>query len=62
MEKLEAMGLLEKVEDYENKVGFSERAGVPIVPRNSMQWLDRKSVAEGQSVDRGGRRHIYTNT
>ncbi|MEO1844994.1 MAG: valine--tRNA ligase [Akkermansiaceae bacterium] len=39
VEKLEAMGLLEKVEDYENKVGFSERAGVPIEPRISMQWF-----------------------
>jgi valyl-tRNA synthetase len=37
--KLDAMGLLEKVEDYENKVGFSERAGVPIEPRISMQWF-----------------------
>ncbi len=39
VEKLEAMGLLEKVEDYENNVGFSERAGVPIEPRISMQWF-----------------------
>ena len=32
-------GLLEKEEDYENNVGFSERADVPIEPRLSMQWF-----------------------
>ena len=37
--KLEEMGLLLKVEEYENNVGFSERAGVPIEPRISMQWF-----------------------
>ncbi|MCC8035735.1 MAG: valine--tRNA ligase [Rikenellaceae bacterium] len=31
-------GLLEKVEDYTNKVGCSERTGVPIEPKLSMQW------------------------
>ncbi len=40
-EKLEAMGQLVRVEDYENSVGFSERAGVPIEPRISMQWFLR---------------------
>ncbi len=40
-EKLEEMGLLVKVEDYENSVGFSERADVPIEPRLSMQWFLR---------------------
>jgi valyl-tRNA synthetase len=37
--KLEAMGLLLKVEEYDNNVGFSERAHVPIEPRISMQWF-----------------------
>ncbi len=32
-------GLLEKEEDYDNKVGFSERTNVPIEPRLSMQWF-----------------------
>ena len=31
-------GLLEKVEAYTNKVGCSERTGVPIEPKLSMQW------------------------
>ena len=38
-EKLEEMGQLVKVEEYENNVGFSERADVPIEPRLSMQWF-----------------------
>ncbi len=36
---LEAAGLLEKVEDYTNKVGFSERTNVAIEPKLSMQWF-----------------------
>jgi valyl-tRNA synthetase len=36
---LEAAGLLEKVEPYTNKVGFSERTDVPIEPKLSMQWF-----------------------
>lgn len=36
---LEAAGLLEKVEAYTNKVGFSERTNVPIEPKLSMQWF-----------------------
>ena len=36
---LEAAGLMEKVEDYNNKVGFSERTNVPIEPKLSTQWF-----------------------
>ena len=32
-------GLLEKIEDYNNKVGYSERTSVPIEPKLSMQWF-----------------------
>lgn len=39
--KLDAMGLLVRVEDYENTVGYSERADVPIEPRLSEQWFLR---------------------
>jgi valyl-tRNA synthetase len=39
--KLEEMGLLIKVEEYDNNVGFSERAHVPVEPRISMQWFLR---------------------
>ncbi len=44
---LEAAGLLEKVEAYTNKVGFSERTNVPIEPKLSMQWfLSMKHFAD----------------
>ncbi len=36
---LEEMGLLTKIEEYENNVGYSERGDVPIEPRISMQWF-----------------------
>ena len=36
---LQAAGLMEKVEDYDNKVGFSERTNVPIEPKLSTQWF-----------------------
>ena len=53
---LEDRGLLIKVEEHENNVGFSERADVPIEPRISMQWFLKypaveettKAVAEGE--------------
>jgi valyl-tRNA synthetase len=38
-EVLEAHGALAKTEPYMNKVGFSERADVPIEPRLSEQWF-----------------------
>jgi valine--tRNA ligase len=34
-----AAALMEKVEDYTNKVGHSERTFVPIEPKLSMQWF-----------------------
>ena len=40
-DKLEEMGLLIKREPYENEVGYSERADVPIEPRLSLQWFLR---------------------
>ena len=36
---LENIGLIEKVEAYTNKVGYSERTNVPIEPKLSMQWF-----------------------
>ncbi|MCF0198268.1 MAG: valine--tRNA ligase [Bacteroidaceae bacterium] len=40
-------GLMEKIEDYDNKIGCSERTGAPIEPRLSMQWfLKMEHLAE----------------
>ena len=38
---LQAAGLMDHVEDYDNKVGYSERTNVPIEPRLSLQWFIR---------------------
>lgn len=62
-EILEAKGLLVKVEEYENNVGFSERADVPIEPRLSMQWFlkypcveeSAQAVASGEITFRPAR-------
>ena len=44
---LQAAGLMERIEDYTNKVGCSERTHVPIEPRLSLQWfIDMKHFAE----------------
>lgn len=37
--EFEELGLLEKIEDYTNKVGYSERGNVPIEPYLSEQWF-----------------------
>ncbi len=46
-EDLQAAGLMEKIEDYTNKVGTSERTKVAIEPRLSLQWfVNMKHFAE----------------
>ncbi len=63
IEILEAKGLIEKVEDYDNNIGISERSNVPIEPRLSMQWFlkypcieeAKAAVAEGDITFRPAR-------
>ncbi len=44
---LQDAGLLEKTEEYTNNVGYSERTGVAIEPKLSMQWfLSMKELSE----------------
>jgi valyl-tRNA synthetase len=44
---LQEAGLMEKIEDYNNKVGYSERTKVAIEPRLSQQWfINMKHFAE----------------
>ncbi len=40
----EENGLMEKIEDYEHKVGYSERGNVPIEPYLSEQWFMKMST------------------
>jgi len=48
VERFEELGLLEKIEDYQNKVGYSERGGVPIEPYLSEQWF-MKMTSDGSA-------------
>ncbi len=51
VEKLNELGLLEKEEPYQNNVGYSQRAEVPIEPRLSEQWfLKYPSVDKARQV------------
>ncbi len=45
-DKLREMGLLVEEEPYENRVGFSQRANVPVEPRLSEQWFMRYPKVE----------------
>src|SRR5690606_32282977 len=47
MEDLKAINLVEKIEDYVHQVGYSERTGVMVEPRLSLQWFVRmKELSE----------------
>ena len=55
VKKLDELGQLVAVEDYENNIGFSERGGVPIEPRLSDQWFLRyPKVAEAKAAVESG--------
>jgi len=60
VEKLTALGVLEKEEPYTNKVGFSERADVPIEPRLSEQWfLKYPSLDKSRACVANGTMRFY---
>jgi valyl-tRNA synthetase len=55
VERLKELGILTREEPYENTVGFSERADVPIEPRLSEQWFLRyPKTAEARAAVRNG--------
>ena len=57
---LDELGVLTKVEDYNNNVGFSERADVPIEPRLSKQWfLKYPSQDEARNCVSNGAMKFY---
>ena len=54
--KFKELGLLLKTEDYQNKIGYSERGGVPIEPYLSEQWfmkMDEIAKPALYAVDNG---------
>ena len=55
VKKLDELGQLIAIEDYDNNVGFSERGGVPIEPRLSDQWFMRyPKIAEAKAAVESG--------
>jgi valyl-tRNA synthetase len=51
IKKLTDEGYMVKVEDYINKVGFSERTDAAIEPRLSMQWFCRMHEMAGPALE-----------
>ena len=51
MKDLEAAGLVEKIEDYTNKVGHSERTDAVIEPKLSTQWFMRMTEIAKKALE-----------
>jgi valyl-tRNA synthetase len=49
--RLEELGLISKIEDYQNKVGYSERGNVPIEPYLSEQWFMKMDELAKPAID-----------
>lgn len=49
--KIEELGLLHKIEDYQTKIGYSERGNVPIEPYLSEQWFMKMDDLAKPAVD-----------
>jgi valyl-tRNA synthetase len=60
VELMQESGALVKEEPYENNVGYSERAGVPIEPRLTWQWwLKYPRIEEAKAAVRDGHITFY---
>jgi valyl-tRNA synthetase len=61
VEWFEKNSLMEKIEDYQNKVGYSERGAVPIEPYLSEQWFMKMSELAKPALDvvRDGKVKFY---
>jgi valyl-tRNA synthetase len=61
VEWFEKNGLMEKIEGYQNKVGYSERGGVPIEPYLSDQWFMKMNELAQPALDvvRDGKVKFY---
>ena len=51
IDRLEEFGLVEKIEDYQNNVGYSERGGVPIEPYLSEQWFMKMDELAAPAIE-----------
>jgi len=60
VERLQELGVMVEEKPYENNVGFSQRADVPIEPRLSEQWfLKYPAVAKSKACVADGRMKFY---
>jgi len=50
VKEFERLGLIEKIEDYTNNVGYSERGGIPIEPYLSEQWFLKMDDLSGPAL------------
>jgi len=51
LKDFEDLGLIDKIEDYTNKVGYSQRGGVPIEPYLSEQWFMKMDDLSKPALD-----------
>jgi len=49
---LKKLDLIEKIEDYTNNLGFSERTGVVVEPRLSLQWFIKMDEIAKDTLER----------
>ena len=51
VQDLDAQGLVEKVEDYANNIGRSQRSGLAVEPRVSTQWFVRTESLAAAAIE-----------
>ncbi|MCF6185515.1 MAG: valine--tRNA ligase, partial [Bacteroidales bacterium] len=59
IEDLEKSGNLVKIEDYVNRVGYSQRTNVPIEPKLSMQWFLKMEEPVKQAIENVKNNNIH---
>ncbi|PKK98480.1 MAG: valine--tRNA ligase [Tenericutes bacterium HGW-Tenericutes-2] len=52
VKNLKALDLVEKIEDYVNNIGLSERTGVVVEPRLSLQWFVKMDEIAKDSLEK----------
>lgn len=58
IDDLKAIDLVEKIEDYTNNVGYSERTGVVVEPRLSEQWFVKMDALSEQALSQSGSQFV----
>jgi len=52
LKDLDKLNLIEKIEDYTNNIGYSERTGVVVEPRLSLQWFVKMDELAGMTLEK----------